>query len=117
MNTTATATSTMVKPRTCRRCEGKGFIAAVMHNNMGRCLACDGAGQVETDKATIAARKAYGEARRALGAAAFAAGHEAFSGLSALEVNDPTRLRAAVASFAAGRVDVIPALAAYFRSL
>jgi hypothetical protein len=107
----------MVKPRTCRRCDGKGFIAAVAHVNMGRCIACGGAGEVETDAATIAATKAYAEARRALGAAAFAAGHEAHSGLSALEVNAPARLRAAVAAFAAGRDDVVPALITYYRAL
>lgn len=113
MNTNANPAG-LVKPRACRRCDGVGFIAAMMHVNMGRCLACDGAGEVETDRATLEARAAYTVARTALGAAAFAHSHAAHSGLGILEVDDPARCRKAVESFAAGRTDVLSALVAYF---
>lgn len=106
----------MVKGRKCTRCDGKGFIAGFMHVNMGRCIACGGEGEVETDKATKAAKKAYQEGRRALGHAAFDAGHEAHSGLSLLEANEPERVAKAVSSFASGRTDVIDSLVAYYRS-
>lgn len=108
--------SNLVAPKTCRRCQGTGFVGGpVVHAGApGGCFTCDGLGQVEGDKATIAAAKAYVEARRTLGAAAFAAGHAAHSGLSLLEVDAPDRLRKAVASFAAGDARVLPALEAYF---
>lgn len=112
---TTTAIAKFVKPITCRRCEGKGAVAShVAHAGApGGCFKCDGLGQVEGDKATIAARKAATVARTALGAAAFAHSHEAHVGLSLLEVNAPERCDKAVAAFAAGDPRVLPALAAY----
>lgn len=109
--------SNLVAPRKCTRCSGTGFVSAYSYREMGRCFSCDGAGEVESDKAAIAARKARGEARKALGQAALEAGHEAHSGLSLLQVNDPARMAKAVDSFAAGREDVVPALVSYYRSL
>lgn len=104
--------SSFVKPRKCRRCQGKGTVVSPV--DFGRCFGCMGLGEIEGDKATIAARKLYTANRTALGRAAFDAGHAAHSGLSLLEANEPERCRKAVASFAAGRTDVIPALEAYF---
>lgn len=103
-------------PVTCRRCQGKGYVSSrVVHAGApGGCFSCNGEGVVEGDRATIAARKQYAADRTALGRAAFDAGHAAHSGLSMLESNEPERCRKAVASFAAGRTDVIPALVAYF---
>lgn len=114
-----TTAPALVAPKTCPRCSGSGLVSSrvVYAGAPGGCFTCAGRGEVETDKATLAAAKQYGADRRALGEAAFAAGHEAHSGLSALEVNDPARLACAVASFAAGRDDVVPALVAYYRSL
>lgn len=106
----------LIAPRKCRRCSGTGFVGGpVAYAGIaGTCFSCAGAGQVEGDKATLAAAKAYVEARRALGQAALDAGHAAHSGLSLLEANAPERLAKAVAAFAAGDVRVVPALAAYF---
>lgn len=106
-------TEGLVKPADCRRCDGSGFIPAVMHNNMGRCYSCGGDGQGETDKAALAARKARSAARTALGHAAFNHSHAAHSGLSLLEVREPARLTKAIDAFAAGHPGVLDALAAY----
>lgn len=104
-----------VKPKTCRRCSGTGFVSTrvVYAGAPGGCFACDGAGVVEGDRAAIAAAKAYVTERTALGRAALAHSPAAHWGLSKLEVDAPDRLRKAVASFAAGRVDVLDALVDY----
>lgn len=105
----------LVKPKSCRRCAGKGTVNSPV--DFGRCFACAGAGQVEGDKATIAARKAYAAARTVLGQAAFDHSPAAHYGLSQLEVREPERCHKAVASFAAGRTDVLEALVAYGKAL
>ena len=101
----------MVKPRKCRRCEGKGFVPHA--RDMGRCFGCDGVGEVETDRATIAAKKVRAQLRKDLGTAAFAHSTEAHLGLNRLEADSPARLAKALDSFAAGRTDLLEALAAY----
>ena len=108
-----------VSPKTCPRCQGTGMVVSrVVHAGApGGCFNCDGLGQVEGDKATIAARKTYCAQRRALGEAAWDAGHKAYSGLSHLEMWAPERCRKAVASFAAGDPRVIPALIAYYATI
>lgn len=110
--------TTFVKPRKCTRCDGTGTVGGpvVVAGIPGACFRCQGEGQVEGDKATVEAAKAYADSRTALGKAAFAAGHAAHSGLSILERDEPERCRKAVASFAAGDPRVIPALVTYFEA-
>jgi hypothetical protein len=61
-------TPQFVKPGECPRCSGRGNVGYgnVSHVGViGRCYTCHGAGQVETDEATIAATKeAAKQARR-----------------------------------------------------
>lgn len=113
-----------VKPIECPRCKGRGIVEIttrrVHAGAPGGCFQCDGAGVVEGDRDTIRAAKAAAEKwtreRTALGRAAFDHGHFAHSGLCHLETHAPERLAKAVANFAAGRTDVVPALDAYFRA-
>ena len=113
--TTATNTKGFTKATTCRRCAGTGMVGGpvVYAGIPGACFKCDGTGQVEGDNATIAAKKARNEGRKALGQAALDFSADAHWGLGLLEVNEPARVEAAIASFLAGRADVLPALAAY----
>lgn len=104
-----------VKARKCSRCAGTGSVPHA--RDMGRCYGCDGHGQVETDKATLAAKAAYLEGRKALGTAAFSHSSEAHFGLCQLEENAPERLVKAVVSFVAGDPRVLPALVAYAKGL
>lgn len=130
------ATAKLVKPITCRRCTGKGYVAShvVYANAPGTCFACDGLGIVEGDRATKAAAKAAGEARREAGRLLYTgdvgygdltdAGWELRAearkfrdavtyGFNRLEEDDPARFRKAVASVLAGHPAVFAALAAY----
>lgn len=107
--------SNFVSPRKCVRCAGTGSTPHA--RDMGRCFKCDGAGMVESDRATIAAKAAAVAGRKALGAAAFAHSTEAHWGLCQLEIREPARLVKAVASFAAGDARVLSALETYARSL
>lgn len=109
-----TTTAQLVRPATCRRCSGTGFVDA--RPNAGLCYACSGAGEVESDRAAIAARKARAELRRQLGHAAFEHSVHAHYGLNLLEQNEPERLTRAMASFAAGHPGVLAALEAYARA-
>lgn len=111
---TETNTPRFVRPVSCPKCSGRGYLKGFDHVRLGECFRCNGAGQVEGDRATIAARKAYSANRTALGKAAFAHSHAAHSGLSMLEADEPERCRKAVAAFAAGDARVLPALVAYF---
>lgn len=103
------------KAVTCKRCSGTGMVGGpvVLAGIPGACFKCQGIGQVEGDRATLAAAKQYVADRTALGRAALTAGHAAHTGLGLLERNEPERCRKAVASFIAGDPRVIPALEAY----
>jgi hypothetical protein len=109
-------TTALVKPKTCTRCKGTGHRPGFDHVRLGICFGCNGRGEVEGDRATLAARKARSEARSALGKAAWAAGPDAHLGLSLLERDEPARLDKALDSFLAGRTDVVDALVTYARS-
>jgi hypothetical protein len=103
----------LVKPGKCRRCKGDGY--RDWRPAAGVCYGCGGTGEVETDRATIAARKAFQAAAIALGKAAAAHSPWASSGLTNLGCAEPERYNRAVASFAAGRTDVLDALDTYGR--
>jgi hypothetical protein len=107
-------TATLVKPGRCRRCKGKGD--GTWRPQGGFCYGCGGTGLVETDPATIAAAKARQEAASALASAA--SGHSVWAsmGLTNLACAEPERYDRAIESFAAGRTDVLDALAAYGRA-
>jgi hypothetical protein len=130
------ATDTLVKPTTCRRCSGTGYVNSHVHyaGVPGTCFTCAGAGQVEGDRATIAAAKAAAETRAAAsrilhtgdvgsGDLSAATATERLAareyraavvwGWNMLEVHEPARHAKAAASILAGRTDVYAALAAY----
>lgn len=123
---------TIVKPRKCSRCSGKGYVEGTMAVHAGfpgGCFKCAGEGVVESDKATIAAAKAYVEDFKSFSQAVMdwdkanrklADGTRnrdlARAGHMHLETEDPARFALALASFKSGRTDVFPALATYFRS-
>jgi len=108
----------LVKPIKCRKCHGTGIWQCL--RGPDTCSRCGGTTVEEGDKATVAALKLYGEQRRALGQAILAWDREdilnrhAHFGLMYLEQDEPERAHKAVASFAAGRQDVLPALDAYW---
>lgn len=114
----------LVTPKTCRKCKGSGTYTYAS-GMIGTCGSCVGAGQVESDKATIAAYKAR-----------VAEGHRLYplikalaetapifqrpsvclasDGLYLLQANDPARHAKAVASIEAGHPGVVKALGEYF---
>lgn len=129
----------IVTPKTCRKCSGKGFITTPrVHLGMpGTCFTCDGAGVVESDPATLKALREAKAAAKARFAKRIEFAHAARAwdiengmkwlhqcedganatlGLDLLEMQDPTRFAKAQDSFAAGRVDVFPALVAWLRT-
>lgn len=115
-----------VKPITCSRCKGEGFLMGqmvVFAGVPGGCYKCEGHGVVESDKATIAAAKARQEAIQAMANTAFDAliaggvpRHRAmaiFTGIDHLRTEAPARYDAALASFAAGHPGLVRALWVY----
>jgi hypothetical protein len=115
-------TEPLVKPVTCRGCGGKGFII-MASGSIGHHFICDGTGQVESDRKTIAATKAR-IARRGeiisrlqdLAAASkksYRISH-AIDGFDMLGRREPARQAKAEASILAGRADVFLALADYY---
>ena len=137
---TTTDTTKYVRPITCSRCKGKGYVnsAVVYAAAPGGCFKCDGEGVVEGDKATLAEAKAQAARRRAARERVHLGDHGhgevdaswdatkrlqvraersmATYGLSVLEVNEPERFGRAVDAILAGRMDVYPALVAYGRA-
>jgi len=107
--------SNFVKAKKCSRCAGTGMVGGpvVVNGIPGACFKCQGEGEVEGDRTAIAAAKARVEVRTALGRAALNHSFEAHVGLGLLEKNEPARLEKALASFKAGRTDLLDALAAY----
>jgi hypothetical protein len=99
------------KPKECSRCDGSGIYA-------GRpnwvCFKCSGHGQVETDQAVLAVRKAQAARRLEAGEIVYASGSfEARLGFNQLEVEDAERFAKAVESVLAGHPHIFAALAAY----
>jgi hypothetical protein len=114
---------TLTTPKTCRKCKGSGDYHYVS-GAVGVCGVCVGAGVVEGDKATLAARKAvtaehdrvYG-ALRALAQADVSTcwmTSRASDGLWILQANEPERAAKAIRSIEAGHPGVIKALADYY---
>lgn len=117
----------LVKPITCSRCKGKGYVASNVQHGM--CFKCLGWGKVEGDKATIAAAKKFTADRIAaygILAAIPVVGENATERLASMEYNglvtygyglleekEPERFRKAVASVLAGHPGVVAALHAY----
>jgi hypothetical protein len=121
-----TATVALVKPKTCRRCSGKGFVefGRVVYAGLPQtCFKCAGAGVVESDRATLAAAKARAEATQGIILAAVAAlesagvpRHQAVAvsyGIDHLSINAPERYEAALVSFQNGHAGLVRALWAY----
>jgi len=115
MSETTTQEHTYSKPATCPRCSGKG--SGTWRREFGICFRCRGAGIIETDRAVLAGETEFIAQALTLANAARAHSWEAATGRALLEKNDPARYRRAVESLAAGRADVLDALAAYFASL
>ena len=132
-------TSELVKPITCRRCSGTGYVKSHVHfaGAPGGCFKCAGTGIVEGDRATIAAAKARSERNRAARVRAHEGDHGhgvmtdapakerlrvreerhlAIHGLNLLEEHEPERFVKAVEAILAERMDVYPALVAYARA-
>lgn len=126
MTATEAPATSLIRPGTCRRCAGRGFVtsARVYAGVPGTCFACVGSGEVETDPATLAAARAAKAERDALQArwtafleAALARGGVfAHMGAQDLQTNAPERFARALASFETGRADLMDALAAHGRA-
>lgn len=112
----------LVKPVTCRGCGGKGYII-MASGSIGHHFICDGTGQVESDRKTIAAHKAK-VARRGqiisrlqdLGNAhkkGYRIAH-AIDGFDMLGRREPERAAKAEASILRGHSEVFLALADYY---
>ena len=115
-------TAPLVRPVTCKGCGGKGFII-LASGSVGHHFICDGTGQVESDRKTIAATKAriahrgrIISALQDLAAAdkkSYRISH-AIDGFDMLGRREPDRVAKAEASILAGRPDVFLALADYY---
>jgi hypothetical protein len=114
-------TEPLVKPVTCRGCGGKGYII-LASGSIGHHFICDGTGQVESDRKTIAATKARIAHRgRIISSLQDLATKEnryrishAIDGFDMLGRMEPARAAKAEASIFAGRPDVLLALADYY---
>lgn len=113
----------LVTPKTCRKCKGSGTYTR-SSGMVDSCSCCLGAGVVEGDRATIAARKArqaehdrvYGSLRALAQASPTTAymTSMASDGLYLLQANEPERAAKAIASIEASHPKVIRALAEYY---
>ena len=134
---TATAEAPrFIKAVTCRRCAGTGFVSSnvAYWGVPGTCFKCDGLGEHEGDRATIAAAKATADARAAAARIVWQGDHgfgvltgaplaertaarhfrdAVTSGWSMLEAADTERFERCVAAVNAGHPDVFVALATY----
>lgn len=115
--------ATLVKPVNCKRCGGSGNVQArrVHLGIPGTCFDCDGAGRVEGDAATLAAREAqrmervaeweafhaWEADRKAAGAA------DVLEGARALEALEPVRYAKLLKAIRAGHPGVDAALLDY----
>lgn len=106
----------LVKPKLCRKCGGDGSYMYV-RGGLGACSRCSGSGWVETDRAVLAEQKANSVARDELWTQTREQSLAAYEGLQNLSHAEPERYEKAVASFRAGRTDVIDALEAYGQEL
>lgn len=114
-------TASLVKPVTCKGCGGKGYII-LASGSIGHHFICDGTGQVESDRKTIAATKARIAHRgRIISSLQDLATKEnryrishAIDGFDMLGRMEPARQKKAEASILAGRPDVLLALADYY---
>lgn len=117
---------TLVKPVTCTRCKGEGYVEARREHLgiSGLCFQCDGRKQVEGDQATIAARKAEEKVRteRQMAYLLWEQRHRLartpesdtiLEGAWALMHREPERFQKLKDSLYAGRTDIEPALIAY----
>lgn len=114
-------TESLVKPVTCKGCGGKGYIM-LASGSIGHHFICDGTGQVESDRKTIAATKARiarrGQIITALQNLAtketrYRTSH-AIDGFDMLGRREPDRQAKAERSIFAGHPDVFLALADYY---
>lgn len=114
-------TGSLVKPVTCKGCGGKGYII-LASGSIGHHFICDGTGQVESDRKTIAATKARIERRGKIITALqnlatkenrYRISH-AIDGFDMLGRREPDRQVKAARSILAGRPDVLIALADYY---
>jgi hypothetical protein len=115
-------TNPLVKPVTCKGCGGKGYVI-LASGSIGHHFICDGTGQVESDRKTIAATKARIARRGKIISALQDLGNahkksyriaHAIDGFDMLGRREPERAAKAEASILAGRPDVFLALADYY---
>lgn len=130
-----TTTPALVAPKTCSRCSGTGLVSDTVRRAHlgvpGLCFKCNGSGQVEGDKATLAAQKAEAEAAERAAdrvrqatqivwdATRFVEGSPAkmaWFGLQHLMAAEPDRHAKAVESILAGHPTVIQALHDYWKA-
>lgn len=102
----------MVRPVTCRKCRGGGDYTYAS-GMPGACAPCAGTGQVESDRATIAARKARQDADSAFYRAA-AAHYKTQWAVSMLREHEPERYEKALGSFLNNHPGLNDALIAYY---
>lgn len=113
----------LVKPATCRKCGGSGIYHYVS-GALGDCSRCSGTGQVESDKATIAAQKAQDAENIRVGGLILGLArsdhkvtymsHMALDGMDFLRIREPERYAKAVASVERRHPGVVKALAEYY---
>lgn len=112
----------LVRPVTCRGCAGKGFII-LASGSIGHHFICDGTGQVESDRKTIAAHKAKVAHRARIISALQDLGNahkkgfrisHAIDGFDMLGRREPERAVKAEASILRGHSEVFLALADYY---
>ena len=115
-------TAPLVRPVTCKGCGGKGYVI-LASGSIGHHFICDGTGQVESDRKTIAATKARIERRGKIISALQDLGNahkkgyrisHAIDGFDMLSRREPERAAKAEASIAAGHPEVFLALADYY---
>lgn len=101
-----------VKPRTCSKCGGDGTYSYA-RGGIGACSRCAGTGQVETDRAVLAARKARADAEASLYRAA--AGHwKTAWAITRLREEEPERYEKALASHLNDHPGLLGALRDYY---
>ena len=117
-----TTTPALVAPKTCSRCKGEGLVSASVRRTHfgvpGLCFKCNGVGQVEGDRATLAAQKAErlaAEARWSIAIDWFQTQDaDVRRGFDLLEALEPERAQKALRSIEAGHPGVAAALLVYY---
>lgn len=102
----------LVAPKTCRKCRGGGDFTYAS-GAPGVCAPCSGTGQVESDRATIAARRDRQEADSAF-YRAFATNYKTQWTVSMLREHEPERYEKALGSFLNDHPGLSDALVAFY---